>query len=374
MKAKLEEIFAEMDIQINGSRPQDIQVHDPRFYTALAKNPSLGAGESYMNGWWDCDSLDQFFFQVTRGNIEKKIFKKYQQLLLQLFNAVINFQTRKKSKKVAEEHYNIDNELYSHMLGQSMAYTCAYWHGAKTLDEAQFNKFDLICRKLNLQPGEQVLDLGCGFGGLAKYAAEHYGCSVVGVNIATEQLKFAKANSDSLPLTFVNSDYRDIDRYNPKRIRFDKVVSIGLFEHIGPKNHQDFIQIARHQLKEEGLFLLHAVVDNYSRNYPDPWIDKYIFPGARSGSMQEMCKAYEGHFIVEDVHNIGADYDPTLMAWHENINAHWHDLSKQRDERFKRMWNYYLLSCAGISRSRHHQLVQWVLSPKGIVGGYQTIR
>ena len=372
--ARLASLLAKADIEIDGGRPWDIQIKDDRAVRRILSEPSLGAGESYMEGYWECARLDEFFFRVLRGLKPKEIYHFTTLFVYWLKNFFINPQSPRYSKRVAEQHYNIDNELYIAMLGKSMAYTCAYWRNAQTLDEAQFAKYDLICRKLNLHADEKVLELGCGFGGFAKYAAENYGVSVVGINISSEQLRYARGACRNLPIQFFECDYRDVKRYNPDRIRFDKVVSIGLSEHVGYQNYRQFLQIARENLQEDGLFLLHTIAKNFSHHFSDPWIQKYIFPHGMLPTLKMITGLSEPYFITEDVHNIGADYDKTLMAWDHNFENSWPSLCSRHDERFRRMWRYYLLSCAGGFRARTMQLYQLVLSPRGVLDGYRSIR
>lgn len=369
-----EKILEKAGITINGSKPYDIQVHDERLFNKMCLNPSLAAGEGYMDGWWDCEQLDELFNRICRTH-QDQYFQSYWAKAFQgASNLLFNLQSRDRSKEVAEKHYNLGNELYSRMLGKTMAYTCAYWKNADNLDQAQENKLDLVCRKLNLKPGEKLLELGCGWGSFAKYAAENYGVEVTAVNISTEQVKYAQDINRGLPVKIVLADYRDSNVYNSEKIQFDKVASIGLCEHVGHKNYHQFLSIARNNMKENGLFLLHTIGANETQAFVDPWINKYIFPNGMLPSIQLLSKAMEKTFILEDLHNFGADYDKTLMAWHRNFIQNWPEISHNYDERFFRLWNYYLLSCAGGFRSRSMQLWQIVLSPNGMVGGYQSVR
>lgn len=373
-KTLITKFLTSAGVSLNGSSAFDIRIHDKRFYRNLYTQPSLKIGESYMAGYWNCDQLDELFFRITQNDLDTKIYKKWMIGMRSVLNHAVNFQSRILSKQVAELHYNLGNDFYRHMLGESMAYTCAYWKNAETLDQAQFNKFDLICRKINLKPGERVLDLGCGWGSLAKFMAEKYGCEVVAVNISTEQVKYAQESCRDLPVKFYLSDYRDDHIYNPENRPFDKVVSVGLCEHVGFKNYKKFIETARRNLKEDGLFLLHTIGKNFSSNFVDPWINKYVFPNGVLPSVKLLSEAMENIFVVEDLHNFGPDYDKTLMAWHKNFNENWPLYKDQYGETFFRMWNYYLLSCAGVFRARGMQLWQMVLSPRGVAGGYETVR
>jgi cyclopropane-fatty-acyl-phospholipid synthase len=361
-------------VTVDGKEPHDIKIHDERLYRRLQSQGTLGAGEGYIDGWWDCDQLDELFYRICRQNIDGNFNKKWVVFCKSLINTMMNLQTKLRSLKVAHEHYDLGNELYERMLGPTMAYTCGYWKEASNLEEAQNNKFDLICRKIGMKPGDRILELGCGWGTFAKYAAEKYGAQVVAANISVEQVNYGKEHCQGLPVEFFLCDYRDDQIYNPTGKKFDHVVSVGLCEHVGIKNYQQFINIAHRNIKEDGLFLLHTIGRNDTSYFVDPWITKYIFPNSILPSVKLLSSAIENQFILEDFHNIGADYDKTLMEWHKNFNLHWDSLNSQYDEKFFRLWNYYLLSCAGAFRARSMQLWQMVLSPHGVMGGYETVR
>jgi cyclopropane-fatty-acyl-phospholipid synthase len=361
------QLAARAGVTVDGKNPWDIQVHNEDLYPRILKNPYLGLGESYMDGWWDCPRLDEFFFKVLRADLEDEL-KNWRVAAHYIGAMLFNYQTRSKAPEVTHKHYDIGNQLYEFMLGPSMAYTCGYWKNARNLDEAQTTKFDLVCKKIGLKPGMKVLDLGCGFGGFLKYAAEKYKVSGVGVNLSKEQIKFAKESCKGLPLEFQLSDYRDA------KGSYDRVVSIGLMEHIGYKNYKSFLELARERLCDDGLFLLHAIGSDTSVTMTDPWTNKYIFPNGHLPSIAQLGGAMEKLFVMEDWHNFGADYDETLMAWHHNFSTNWPNIKKDYSERFYRMWTYYLLSCAGAFRARNMQLWQLVLSKRGIVDGYTSVR
>jgi cyclopropane-fatty-acyl-phospholipid synthase len=354
-----------LGITINGNKPYDVQVNDPKAIENFSGDLSLAAGEAYMDGAWDCDQLDELFNRVTGYINSESTASAKTKIAFYLAHVFSNLQSVRRSKQVAEQHYNLGQTMYQTMLGPSMAYTCAYWKDAANLDEAQNEKYDLVCRKIQLKPGERLLDLGCGFGGLSIYAAKHFGAKVVGVNIATDQIDFARRSAEGLDVEFFDSDYRHSHIYNASGIPFDKVASVGLCEHIGTKNLATYVQTMRSQLKEDGLALLHTIGKNITSPYTDPWIRKYIFPHGSLPSLVSLTKAIEGRFTIEDIQNIGLDYDKTLMAWYENFNNGWDQLKGDYDERFYRMFRYYLLSCAGGFRSRSMQLWQLLLSPNG---------
>lgn len=367
-KDKVIKLFKHADIEINGARPWDIQVHDERFYDRTISQANLGAGESYINGWWDCRALDQMFYRLLRTRLDQHI-----QPLWLLPHAIkskfVNMQSQRFSKTVAEQHYDAGNDLFQVMLDKNMQYTCGYWEKAENLDKAQEAKLELICKKLQLQKGMKVLELGGGFGGLARYMAAKYGCHVTSYNISKEQVAFAKAWCKNLSVTFMETDYHNANKLPADS--FDRVVSVGLLEHVGYKNYKNFFEIIAHALKESGLALVHSIGSNKTVCCTDAWIDKYIFPHGHLPSIKQLGEAMEKLMVMEDWHNFGADYDKTLMAWDAQFTKGWPELKDKYDQRFYRMWRYYLLSCAGVFRARKMQLWQLVLTKYGAVSGYR---
>lgn len=358
--------FAEkLDIKVNGDRPWDIQVHDDRFYKRVLTGGSLALGESYMDKWWDTKELDQFFYKLTLGGEHTGMINS--PIIHKLLSLYTNLQSRSRAFEVGEQHYDLDNDLYEKMLDTRMVYTCGSWEGVDNLDDAQEQKLDFICKKIGLKKGDTVLDIGCGFGGFAKYAAEKYGAKVTGITVSKEQKKKAEEVTRGLPVEIVISDYRDF------RGTFDHVVSIEMFEAVGTKNFRTFMEKVHSFIKDDGLFLLQTIGSNYSSEVGEAWLDKYIFPNGVLPSMAQIGTSVENLFIFEDVFNFGADYDPTFMAWFTNFNNAWDSLKDRYDERFYRMWKYYLLSCAGAFRSRNVQDWQLVFSKKGVPGGYNRI-
>lgn len=362
------DLLAMADIKVDGDRPWDITVHNDSFYDRVLGEGSLGFGESYMDGWWDSSALDQCLFRVLRADLGKNIRPSWD-VYWTLFKArVFNMQDKQGSKEVIEQHYQLGNDLYQKMLDDFMVYSCGYWKEATTLGDAQKAKFDLICRKLDLKPGMKALDIGCGWGGFAKYAAENYGVSMVGVTLSENQAEYAREICKGLPVEILVQDYRDVDG------TFDRIISIGMYEHVGSKNFREFSTVVNRCLKPQGLMLLHTIGRDTSTTVTDPWIHKYIFPNGQLPSITQLGEAIEGVFVMEDWHNFGADYDKTLMAWFENFEKNWEQLHPTYGDRFYRMWKYYLLSCAGCFRARGMQLWQIVLSREGVNGGYQSVR
>lgn len=366
-RKKIENTLSCAGIAIGGDRPWDIQVHNDNFYTRIMANGSLGLGESYMDAWWDCEDLDGFFYRIFRSGVEKRV-KTWRYYSDCLKAQLINTQRGKRAYEVGERHYDIGNDLYRCMLDSRLIYSCGYWNSAECLDEAQEAKLDLICRKLNLAPGMRVLDIGCGWGGAAKYASEKYGVEVVGITISREQLELAKDMCRGLPVSFCLMDYRELNE------KFDRIFSIGMFEHVGHKNYDSYFKTVRRCLKDDGLFLLHTIGRNRRSKTSDPWIEKYIFPNSVLPAASDIMSAAEKYFVIEDWHGFGTDYDTTLMKWHENFQRSWGNLRESYDESFYRMWRYYLLSCAASFRARKNQVWQVVLSPDGMDGGCCPVR
>lgn len=361
-------LLAEADIEVNGDRPWDMRVHNPQLYRRLLSGGSLALGETYMDGWWDCDAVDVFFHRILRAGVREKAAVSWRFYWNVVKAYLTNPQRAARAYHVGEVHYDKGNDLYQAMLDERLVYSCGYWKGANTLEEAQAAKLDLVCRKIGLAPGDRVLDIGCGWGSFARFAARTYGAEVVGITVSEEQAERGRARCAGFPVEIRLQDYRDLDEM------FDHVVSIGMFEHVGPKNYATYMQIVKRCLSPDGLFLLHTIGASTSSRVVDPWIDKYIFPGGVIPSATHIAEATEGRFVIEDWHNIGAHYDPTLMAWHRNVTRRWDALADRYDERFRRMWTYYLLMSAGNFRARANQVWQIVFSHNGRRGGYESVR
>jgi cyclopropane-fatty-acyl-phospholipid synthase len=368
--AVIRDLVSEAGVSINGDAPWDIQVFDERVYQLVLTKGSLGFGEAYMDGMWECERLDQLFHRLLGARIEEKIDNWSQLRLLGeiLRHSLFNLQSSQRAFQVGEQHYDIGNDVFEAMLDPTMSYSCAYWHNAAGLRDAQLKKLDMICRKLELKPGERMLEIGCGWGGLAAYAAEHYGVEVVGITISKEQQKLARARCEGLPVSIELMDYRDLAE------QYDKIVSVGMFEHVGPKNYAVYFDTAHRALKEDGLLLLHTIGNSVTSPKTDAWIDKYIFPNGKLPSAKEIASTLENRFLIEDWHNFGQDYDHTLMAWWQNFDIAWPFLEAKYGKRFYRMWKYYLMSCAGFFRSRQGQLWQLVLSKAERNDVYRSVR
>jgi cyclopropane-fatty-acyl-phospholipid synthase len=364
---RVRDLLARAGVTIDGDCPWDIQVHDERFYARMLAQGSLGVGESYMDGWWDCEQLDEFIARVLRADLRKAI-TPWKDALRVLGARLVNLQRPARAFRIGRHHYDIGNDLFRRMLDRRMIYSCAYWKDARTLDHAQEAKLELVCRKLELEPGMRVLDIGCGWGGTAQFAAERYGVSVLGITVSENQTTYARELCRGLDVEIRLEDYRRLQG------TFDRVLSLGMFEHVGYKNHDRFMQVVRGLLTDDGLFLLHTIGATESGARLEPWTERYIFPNSMTPSAAQISTAIERKFVVEDWHSFGADYDTTLMHWYRNVEEHWPELRDRYDERFHRMWRFFLLSSAGGFRARKGQLWQIVLSPRGVPGGYRAPR
>lgn len=372
-KERAQKLLAECGITLDGGKPWDIRVHDERLYDRVFAGGSLAAGESYMDGWWDVEDLAGFFFHVFRAVPHDMLNVGNAWQVLK--SKVLNLQSAARAFQVGKKHYDVGNDLYRRMLGERMIYSCGYWKDAESLDEAQEAKLELICRKIGLKAGDTVLDIGCGWGGFAKFAAEKYGARVVGLTVSAEQAAYAREYTKGLPVEIRLQDWRSLGGET-----FSHVVSVGMFEHVGPKNYRAFMKKVHEVLADDGLFLLHTIGHSRSMNSLEPWFDRYIFPNGHLPSVGQITAAvdaawpHEPLFMLEDWHNFGAHYDTTLCAWAERFEEAWPDLAGAYDERFHRMWRYYLLVSAGMFRARYIHLWQIVFSKKGVVGGYESVR
>ncbi len=363
---KIAELLGHANIKINGDDPWDIQVKHPDLFKRVIGQGSLGLGEAYMEGWWDVEQLDEFFYRVLVARLQSKV-TTLRDKLFYVYAHLVNRQTGKKAFEVGEQHYDVGNDLYERMLDKRMMYSCGYWQDAKDLDEAQEHKLELICRKLKLEPGMRVLDIGCGWGGAARYMAEKYDVEVVGVSVSKEQIALANERAEGLNVSYKYADYRDLNE------EFDRIFSIGMFEHVGYKNYKTFFEVAHRCLKDGGLFVLHSIGFQYTSEKVDPWIERYIFPNSILPSAELIGKHSGPYFKLEDWHNFGPDYTKTLMAWDQNATNAWPDLPAY-DEEFQRKWHYYLMACAGTFRACNNHLWQIVFSKGEKQEPYRAVR
>lgn len=354
------EIFARADIEINGSKPCDIQVRDERFYSRVLKDGTLGFGESYMQGWWECDDIEEMCARAIHGRIETAIKPSLGALVEVALSLLLNLQSKSRSRVVARRHYDLGNDFFGAMLDPSMQYSCAYFCNTTDLAVAQELKMEIICKKLGLQPGMRFLDIGCGWGGLAKFAAENHGCEVVGITISEEQKRYAETHCAGLPVEILLQDYRDVDG------EFDAIASVGMLEHVGPRNYRRYMETASQSLKPGGLFLCHTITANEPGIACDRFISRHIFANSAIPTAAQVLQAAEPYFVNEDMHNLGPYYVPTLRAWEAGFMRSREEFRQRYGEEFVRMWRLYLLSCSGAFRARSLQVFQFLFSSGGI--------
>jgi len=368
MFEQLGQIMQTAGLTINGPNRHDPKIHHPDFAKRLFSEGMVALGESYMDGWWDCDALDEM---VTKGMVDRantQLWNK-RKMVIQIIKAkLINFQKKSRAFEVGEQHYDIGNDLFEKMLDPTMCYSCGYWKDADTLHQAQINKMELVCKKLKLEPGMKVLDIGCGWGSFAEYAVKNYGVEVTGITVSKEQKKLAEERCAGLDVKFLLQDYRDLTG------SYDRLVSIGMFEHVGLKNYETYLEKCMSLLEPGGIFVLHTIGTNITHNMVDPWIKKYIFPGGKLPSMVQICSALERRFVLEDMQNFGPDYDRTLMEWRKNFLESYPSLKEKYDERFFRMWMYYINVSAASFRARYNQLWQLVLTKPYSASRYDSPR
>lgn len=316
LQTKVENTLQVADVRINSGRPWDLVIHDDRFYTKVVSQGALGLGESYMDGWWDCTELAQLFCRLLKAHLDRwRLSINWAIILVNLKAKIANRQGKLQATENVHWHYDLGNDLYRNMLGRWMLYSSSNWDDAANLNEAGEAKLDFVCRRLNLRPGQKVLDIGCGWGGFAKYGAQKYGVQVVGITVSAEQASLARQICSNLPVEIRYQDYRKLNG------KFDHVVSLGMFEHVGYKNYRQYMEIVHHCLRPGGLFFLNTIGANQSGCCMNPWTDKYIFPGAVLPSIAQIGAAIDGLFVMEELQDWAESYDRTLVSWFENFHT-----------------------------------------------------
>lgn len=365
-REKIGGLLAIADIQIDGTRPWDLQVNNDALFARTISDGSLGLGESYMDGWWECGQLDEFFSRLLSAELSKQVTTWADRWFF-VSNFLLNKQIGHNLSKAGAEHYNRGNDLYQRMLDKRMIYTCGYWQDAENLDQAQEHKLELVAKKLKLEPGMRVLDIGCGWGGSAAYLADRHGVDVVGISISQQQIEHARAQHTSEQVEFRLQDFRLIDE------KFDRIYSLGMFEHVGFKNYADYFAMVERSLDDKGLFLLHTIGHRKTSRKVDPWINRYVFPNSILPSAELICHHSAGRLNLEDWHNFGLDYHRTLLAWSDNCQAAWQDLPAY-DEKFQRLWHYFLMCSAGAFKAQRNHLWQIVFSKGQLSSPYCAVR
>jgi cyclopropane-fatty-acyl-phospholipid synthase len=346
-------------------------VHDHRFYRRIIKEASLGLGESYMEGWWDAKGEDivSILGVVLLNNLPQKLPKSVQLLLSVLKHGRVRTAGRSKSRSNIARHYDVGNDFYELFLDEDyMGYTCGLQLNVQdTSEDLQRQKFDLVCRKLGLKRGETLVDLGCGFGGMLRHAAKHYGISGVGCTLSTGQAEWAsrKIREEGLQdrIRVELMDYRDMSG------QFDKVVSIGMAEHVWSNGYGTLFGKAASLIPVGGIGLVHTIGSTDAPDdFYDPWMNRYIFPGARLPRLAELCSAADGAGLtVGHAENLRPHYAETLRLWRAKFAANRgtiRALGPQYDDSFLRMWDYYLQAADSTFRYGTCQLYQ-VLFCKG---------
>lgn len=336
---------------------------------AIARQGIDVLGDAYLAGSWTTPHLDQtmaaLFSEPAPAGASLPLSQRlarHGRVLRYLVTAgIYNLQQGAGSLEVAHRHYDLGNDLFEAMLDSSMTYTSGLWRSAKTLEEAQRAKLDALCKKMELQPGMSVLDIGCGWGNFAEYAAREYGVTVTGITISTEQARYARERCSGLPVTILEQDYRHVQG------SFDRVVSIEMIEAVGKKNLGVFFDTIHRSLKPDGLLALQAIsaetVTRYSSRRIDEfllWILRHIFPNGYLPTLPELMAPARSAFVLENLDNLGNSYEKTLLAWEKNFADRWSTLSHRYDEQFYRMWRFYLLSCAALFRIRMTNVYQIV--------------
>lgn len=366
------DLLGRAGVGTDGREPWDLHVLDDRFYGRLIAQGSLGFGDSYVDGWWQCPRIDELIHRVLSYDLEADVGTGWGVRLQLLKAKLLNLQAPSRAPEVAA-HYDLGNEFFERVLGKTVMYSCAYWRRAGDLDAAQTDKIDLVAQKLEVATGEHVLDLGCGWGAIAEHLARTRGCRVTAVTISPAQAAYVRQRCAGLPVEVIEADYRDarVVAAGP----YDKVACVGMMEHVGRKNYRGFLALCARLVKPEGLCLVHTIGTSVTTDVTDPWIERRIFPGSVLPSVVDVARAAEGQLTLEDWHSLGADYDRTLVAWHDNFAGYVASGELQRGERFNRTWRYYLLSFAGCFRTRRSiQLWQMVFAPVGRKGGHVSVR
>ncbi|MFR9060167.1 class I SAM-dependent methyltransferase [Eubacterium callanderi] len=328
----------------------------------LRRSTSLALGEAYMRGDIEVEgdlfqALDQLLGQMGKFSLDKTALKKL----------IFTSNSKKNQKDEVSSHYDIGNDFYRLWLDDTLSYSCGYFKNPDdTLYDAQVNKVDYILEKLYLKEGMSLLDIGCGWGFLLIEAAKKYGINGVGITLSLEQhKKFSERIAEEGlegQLTAELMDYRDLPKYGKT---FDRIVSVGMVEHVGRDNYDLFLSCADKVLNPKGLFLLHYI--SALEEHPgDPWIKKYIFPGGMIPSLREMISLAASHrFYVIDVESLRRHYSKTLLCWDKGFREHLDEVREMFDDEFIRMWDLYLCSCAATFHNGIIDLSQ-ILMTKGV--------
>ncbi|MFT5423854.1 MAG: cyclopropane-fatty-acyl-phospholipid synthase [Phycisphaerales bacterium] len=351
-------------------------IHEASTRRRIQREGIFGLGETYQDGLWSTDRLDEYLDRVFRSPAPRISPLVWSRLTLATIDKrIFNRQAGRGAFNIGEKHYDLGNDLFRSMLDRSMSYTSGYWASADSLEQAQDAKLDLICRKLDLQPGQRILDIGCGWGNFAEHAARHYGVRVTGVTVSREQADFARQRCENLPVEIRLQDYRELHDC------FDHVVSIEMIEAVGRKNLPAFYRVIDRCLRDGGHFVLQAISGNTLTRNSDRrldqfilWLVRYIFPDGYLPRADELLPPRDTGLRLEDWHRFYDDYDRTLLAWASRFNENWEQIADQYDERFYRRWNFYLHGCAAIFRAQLINVSQIVYSKGYATQSYHPVR
>lgn len=347
----LERLLTRAGIAVGGSQTYDINVVDHRFFRTVLTEGSLGLGEAYLRGWWTCNDLEELAYRLIQSGLYKASLLLPLPVAADLLHSIFNQQSRQKSLRVAVHHYSLGNDVFLDFLGRYHNYSCGYFVNTDDLDVAQRLKLEKVCRLLDLRPGERVLDVGGGWGEFAKYAATHHGCHVTSINIADEQIKYAKNYCNDASVEIRKCDYRDLTG------QYDKILVMAMLTHVGYKNYRLFMEIMHRCLTPGGTMLIESVGGRKSMKNCEPWIDRYIFPGGVVPSLKQIDGAIAGLFSRKDLDEFGASYVHTLRAWNRNFQESWPAHQHRYDERFRLMFEYFFQTVAGAFRAGY--LLHW---------------
>jgi cyclopropane-fatty-acyl-phospholipid synthase len=353
------------EISTPGSRPVGcLELRSGRALLELLRSPSMGLGECYRKGLLEVHGdILVVSNEMMAALVKKQAGRYYGPKIRSLLHAV-KVNSKNKSRHNVNHHYDLGNDFYKLWLDERMVYTCAYFEKpTATLDEAQVAKLEHVCRKLNLRPGQTVIDAGCGWGALAIHMAEHHGVRVIAYNLSSEQIDYARQQAAAKQLggrvNFLQEDYRDINTC------CDAFVSIGMLEHVGLANYGHLGTLVHRCLKPGGFGLIHSIGRSHAAK-ADPWITKYIFPGGHMPSLSEMMRVFEPHrFSILDIENLRPHYARTCAIWLENFEAQAGHIAEIYGEEFVRMWRLYLAGSSAGFQSGTLQLFQILFAPKG---------
>ena len=371
------DLFSQVEIEVNGSNPWDPQVHNPAAYNMMVSRGSVGLGETYMHGYWDCEQLDQFFARVTSVDLRKLIPVNFPTVSLAVGAYLKNRQLPKAAWEVGRMHYDLPDEVWEATLDSAMTGSCAYYRNpTDTLEEAQLNKCRMTLDKVGLKSGHSLLDIGVGWAAFSGLAAQEYGAHPIGITVSEGQKAYIHKRYGEAIDVRVNP-WQETELREP----VDCIVSAEMFEHVGSDNYRSFFEFCRRSIKEDGLMNLHTIVRHTPSKHIDPWMDKYIYPGGCIPTLGQITTAVHGLFHVVDVHDIGGHYPATLRAWMDNFRRNWDSVKSLGSARlgmdpevFCRMWLYHYMASAGGFMSSRISVHQIVLSPNGVPGRYQSIR